>query len=172
MAILYWVLVAVMVFGVVGAVVPGIPGSSLILGSIVIWAFANSFSSVGWPLGIAILVLLLSVGIDFLATYWGAKRAGATQWGQIGAIIGLVLGFLGLLPAWLIGGPLLGIFIGPLLGAIIGEYFYHHDLKRAVKAGIGVVVSSLIGNLIQGVLALGAVIVFLIATWPPPILGV
>lgn len=117
-------------------------------------------------------VLLLSVGIDLLATYWGAKRAGASKWGQIGAIVGFVLGFFGLLPAWLIGGPLLGIFIGPLLGAIIGEYLYRKDLAIAVKAGIGVVVSSLIGNFIQGFLALAAVIVFLVTNWPPPGFGV
>lgn len=171
MTILYWVLVGVMVIGVIGAVVPGVPGSSLILGAIAVWAFATGWSGVGWALGVAIAVLLLSVGIDLLATYVGAKRAGASKWGQIGAIVGLFLGFFGLLPAWLIGGPLLGIFVGPLLGAIIGEYLYRRDFKIAVKAGIGVVVSSLIGNLIQGVLALAAAIVFVVTTWPPPGLG-
>lgn len=166
MTILYWLLVSVMLVGVVGAVVPAIPGASLIVVAILIWAIVQGFSSVGWALGVAILVLLLSVGVDFLATYWGAKRVGASHWAQVGAIVGLVLGVLGLLPAWLIGGPLLGILVGPLLGAIIGEYLFRRDLKVSVKAGIGVVVGSLIGNLIQGVLALAAVGVFLYTTLP------
>ena len=166
MLILYWLLVALMVVGIIGAVVPGIPGTSLILIAIIIWGVVQgSFSSVSVPLVVAIGVLALSVGIDFLASYWGAKRAGASIWGQIGAIVGLVVGILGLLPALPFGGPLLGILLGPLLGAIVGEYLYRRDLKLAFKAGVGIVVGSLVGNLIQGLLAIATVGVFLFTTW-------
>jgi uncharacterized protein YqgC (DUF456 family) len=166
MLILYWLLVALMVVGIIGAVVPGIPGTSLILIAIVIWgAVQGSVGSVSVPLVVAIGVLVLSVGIDFLASYWGAKRAGASKWGQIGAIVGLVLGILGFLPALPFGGPLLGILLGPLLGAIVGEYLYRRDLKLAFKAGVGIVVGSLVGNLIQGLLAIATVGVFLFTTW-------
>ncbi|GAB4203025.1 MAG: hypothetical protein Fur006_56990 [Coleofasciculaceae cyanobacterium] len=177
MVILYWVLIAVMLVGVVGAVVPGIPGPSLILGAILVWLIAQvsqGAANVNWlPIIAIFVILILSAGVEFLATYWGARRAGASKWGQIGAIVGLVLGFFGLLPAWLIGGPLLGILIGPLLGAIIGEFLYRRDLplqertQQSVKAGVGVVVGSLIGNLIEGLLALVAVVIFVISTWPP-----
>lgn len=166
MVVLYWSLVALMVVGIVGAVVPGIPGTSLILVGIVIWGLVNGFSSVGVALTVAIVVLVCSIGIDFLATYWGAKKAGASNWGQIGSIVGLFLGFLGLLPALPFGGPLLGILIGPLLGAIVGEFIYRKDLKIAVKAGLGIVVGSLVGNLIQGVLAVVTVAIFLFTTFP------
>jgi uncharacterized protein len=177
MVILYWVLIAVMLVGVVGAVVPGIPGPSLILGAILVWVIAQvsqGAANINWLPIIAIFaILILSAGVELLATYWGAKRAGASKWGQIGAIVGLVLGFFGLLPAWLIGGPLLGILIGPLLGAIIGEFLYRRELplqertQQSVKAGVGVVVGSLIGNLIEGLLALVAVVIFVVSTWPP-----
>ena len=166
MLALYWSLVAVMVVGIVGAIVPAIPGTSLILVAILIWgAVQGSFNSIGLPLIVAIIVLIMGIGIDLLATYWGAKRAGASKWGQIGAIVGLVVGILGLLPALPVGGPLLGILIGPLLGAIIGEYLFQRDFKLALKAGIGIVVGSVIGNLIQGVLAIAVVGVFLYSTW-------
>ena len=165
MLILYWLLVALMVVGIIGAIVPGIPGTTLILLAIVIWgAVQGSFSSVGVPLLVAVVVLLLNVGIDFLASYWGAKRAGASIWGQIGAVVGLVLGVLGLLPVPF-GGPLLGILLGPLLGAFVGEYLYRRDIKLALKAGVGIVVGSLVGNFIQGVLAIAVVGVFLFTTW-------
>ncbi len=167
MLILYWLLVALMVVGIIGAVVPGIPGTSLILLAIVIWGFVSgSFSSVTVPLIVTIAVLLLSIGIDFLATYLGAKRAGASKRGQIGDFIGLIVGILGLLPALPVGGPLLGILIGPLLGAILGEYLYQRNLNLALKAGVGIVVGSLVGNLIQGLLAIAAVGVFLFTTLP------
>jgi uncharacterized protein YqgC (DUF456 family) len=106
------------------------------------------------------------MGIDFLAAYWGAKKAGASKWGQIGSMVGLAVAFFGLLPPFLVvGGPVIGIFIGPLLGAIIGELIYRKDLVVAVKAGLGIVVGSLIGNIIQGFLALAAVILFVFTTW-------
>jgi uncharacterized protein YqgC (DUF456 family) len=166
MAILYWSLVALMIVGVIGAVVPGIPGTSLIVVAIAIWGAVQGFAGLGVPLAVAVAILVLSVGIDLLATYWGAKKAGASKWGQIGAIVGLLLGFFGLLPALPFGGPLLGILIGPLVGAIIGEYLYRKDLRLAVKAGVGIVVGSLIGNLIQALLAIAAVVVFIVSTLP------
>jgi hypothetical protein len=172
LTILYWLLVAVMLVGVVGAVIPGIPGSSLIAIAVVIWGAVHGFSDLSWALGVAIVVLLLSLGIDFLASYWGAKQAGASNWGQIGAIAGLVVGTLGLLPALPFGGPILGILFGPLLGAIVGEFLYRGELdlaprtKQAFKAGVGIVVGSVIGRLIQGLLAIAAVVVFLVTTWP------
>jgi len=164
--LLYWLLVSLMVIGVIGAVVPAIPGISLIIVAIVIWGAVNGFATVSLPLGIAIVVLLLSIGVDLLATYWGAKQAGASSWGVWGAMIGLTLGFLGLLPALPLGGPLLGIILGAFLGAMVGELLYQRDLRLAAKAALGVVVGSLVGNLIQGILALGVVSIFLVTTWP------
>lgn len=167
MQILYWLLLALMVGGIIGAVVPAIPGASLILIAIVTWGFiSGSFAAIKIPLIVTIVVLLLSVGIDFLASYLGTRKAGASQWGQIGAIVGLVVGFLGLLPALPFGGPLLGMLLGPLLGAIIGEYIYGRDFNLAIKAGIGIVVGTVVGNLIQGLLAIAAVVVFVVTTWP------
>lgn len=61
---------------------------------------------------------------------------------------------------------MLGILLRPLLGGIIGEFIYPRQLWLAVQAGIGIIVGSLIGNLIQGVLAIAAVVVFIVTTWP------
>ena len=167
MQIIYLLLVAVMFVGIIGAVVPAIPGSSLILIAIIIWGIvSHSFAAIKIPLIVTIIVLVLSMGVDFLAGYIGAKQAGASKWGQIGAFVGLLLGFFGLLPALPFGGPLLGILFGPLLGAIVGEFLYQRQLWPAVKAGIGITVGTVVGNLIQGILAISAVVVFLLTTWP------
>lgn len=167
MLIIYWLLVAVMIVGVIGAVVPAIPGSSLILIAIIIWGIVSgSLAAIKIPLIVTIIVLILSMGVDFLAGYIGAKQAGASNWGQVGAFIGLLLGFFGLLPTLPFGGPLLGILFGPLIGAIVGELIYQRQLWPAVKAGIGITVGTVVGNLIQGILAITAVVVFLWTTWP------
>jgi uncharacterized protein YqgC (DUF456 family) len=165
--IIYWSLILLMLVGVVGAVVPALPGASLILIAIVIWGFVQkSFDAINIPLIVTAVVLVLSIGVDFLAGYIGAKQAGASKWGQIGAFVGLIVGFLGLLPALPFGGPLLGMLLGPLLGAIIGEYLFCKNFQTAVKAGIGIVVGTLIGNVIQGLLAVASVAVFIYSTWP------
>ncbi len=163
---LYWSLVALMGIGVIGAVIPGVPGTGVIVVAIALWGFTQGFAGVWLPLGVAIAIFILSSAVDFLATFWGLKKAGASHWGQIGAMVGLVAGVLGFLPALPVGGPLLGLLIGPFLGALIGEFLYCRDLRIALKAAIAVIVTTVVGNIIQGFLALGAVIVFLITTWP------
>ncbi len=163
---LYWLLVAVMVFGIIGAVIPTIPGISLIVGAIFVWGLVKGFGSVATALAVSVVLLLLSVAIDFLATYYGAVKAGASKWGQIGALVGLVVGLLGLLPALPVGGPLFGIILGPLLGAMIGELVYRRDLILATKAAIGIFVGSIVGNLVQGLFAIFSVLIFLWTTWP------
>lgn len=171
--VIYWILIAVMLVGVVGAVVPAVPGPSLILAAIFVWTIVQGVGNVSWtPLIAIFVILILSAAVEFLASYWGAKSAGASKWGQIGALVGLGLGFFGLLPALPFGGPLIGILFGPLIGAFIGEFLYRRELdfstraNVAFKAGIGVVLGSLVGNLIEGLLALVAVGIFIWSTWP------
>jgi uncharacterized protein YqgC (DUF456 family) len=53
------------------------------------------------------------------------------------------------------------MLLGPLLRVIIGEYIYYSDLGKAVKARIGIVV----GNLVQGILAVSTVVIFIWTTW-------
>lgn len=170
MQIIYWLLIILMMVGVIGAVVPALPGSSVILIGVIVWGIVQkSLAAIQIPLIVTTIVFLLSIGVDFLAGYIGAKQAGASKWGQIGAFVGIILGLFGLLPTIPIGGPLgplIGILMGPLLGAIIGEYLYCRDLKIAIKAGVGIFVGTVIGNLIQGLLAIIAFIVFLVTTWP------
>ncbi len=170
-AVLYWVLVLVMLVGVAGAFIPALPGASLIVAAIVIWGAIKGFASVGVALGVAIAVLILSLLIDFLAGYLGAKKAGASDWGQWGATIGLILGILGLLPTLPVGGPLVGMLFGPLLGAFVGEFLYRRELQfwqrtnTSLKASLGIMVGSLVGTLMQGLLAFASVVIFLFTTW-------
>ncbi|MGB7088225.1 MAG: DUF456 family protein [Phormidesmis sp.] len=169
--ILYWLLIALMLVGLVGAFVPALPGISLIAIAVLVWALVTGFAGTSWALGTAVVALVLSLGISYLATYLGARRVGASSWGQIGAVVGLVIGFLGLLPALPVGGPLIGILLGTMLGAFVGEFLYRKELevaeriKLSSKVSLAVVVSSLIGNLLEGLLALTAIVVFVWTTW-------
>jgi uncharacterized protein len=168
-----------MLLGVVGAFIPAIPGPILIVGAIVAAGFIYGWPQVMVPLIVSIIVFALCFAIEYLAGVLGGQKAGASHWGQIGAMIGLGLGFFGMLPALPVGGPLLGIFFGPFIGAVVAEILYLlrnekmdllDCLQKALRAGLGIVAGSLIGLVMQGMLCLGAVIVFLATTfsngWP------
>lgn len=176
---LYWLLVLFMLFGVVGAFIPAIPGPSLIVVAIAIAGFVYGWSQVTVALITALIVLVLCLAIDYLAGVVGGQKAGASHWGQVGSMVGLGLGFFGLLPALPFGGPLVGIFLGPFIGAVIGELLYLQRekglsvidrLQKSGTAGVGIVVGSVIGLFMQGLLSLFALVIFLTTTishgWP------
>ncbi|MGF1517015.1 MAG: DUF456 domain-containing protein [Nodosilinea sp.] len=169
---LYGLLVLVMVMGVVGAVVPAMPGITLLVGAIAVWGLVAGFVGLKWALGVALIALILSFAIDYLAGVLGAQRVGASSWGQIGAFVGMFLGLFGLLPLLPTGIPLLGLLVGTVLGAFIGEFLHRRELKllqrikQSAKVGLAIVVGTIVGNILQGVLALVSLIVFLVTTWP------
>lgn len=169
--VLYWVLVVVALAGVVGAFVPALPGVTLIVGSVLLWGLIKGFAGLGWAVGIAIAALILSIAIDYLAGIIGAQKVGASAWGQTGAVVGMVLGFFGLIPALPIGGPILGILVGTVLGAFVGEFLHRRELelwprtKQSFRVGIAIVVGTLVGNILQGFLATIAFVVFLLTSW-------
>jgi uncharacterized protein len=117
---IYWIVLAVMGIGVIGAVIPGLPGSSIILLAILGWSIFTGFAGVGWPLILIFVVLILSGLVEYLALYFGSQQSGASKWSQYGAIAGMVLGFVGLLPALPFGGPLVGVLLGAVIGAFVG----------------------------------------------------
>jgi uncharacterized protein len=163
---IYWIVLAVMGIGVIGSMIPGLPGSSIILAAIVGWSIFTGFAGI-----VIFIVLILSALVEYLALYFGAKQSGASKWSQYGAIAGMVLGFVGLLPALPFGGPLIGVLLGAIIGAFVGEYAYRSNLEgsermqQALKASAGVVIASLIGNVIEALLAALAVAIFIYSTW-------
>jgi uncharacterized protein len=168
---LYWILIVVMLVGVAGAIIPGLPGPSLILVAILIWCVVTKFAIPIIPLGLIFVVLILSAAVEWLGTYWGAKQVGASKWGQVGMFAGMAVGFFGLLPALPVGGPIAGILLGGLLGGFIGEYLYRQNLptaerlKTAGKVSLAIGFGALIGNLVEVVLAIVAVGIFVWSTW-------
>ncbi|MGK7889435.1 MAG: DUF456 domain-containing protein [Leptolyngbyaceae cyanobacterium] len=168
---LYWVLLLLMLVGFIGSFVPILPGVALVLLAVIIWGAVTGLGGIGWSLGVAIAAFLLSITVDNLAGFIGAQKAGASRWGQIGALVGMAIGFLVLTSTIPVVGPVLGIILGTMLGAIVGEFLHRRDLelqprtRQSFKVGLAILVGSLVGNLLQGVLALIAIGVFLWETW-------
>ena len=143
----YWVAAsALVVTGLVGLVLPAIPGAPLIFAGLLLAAWAKGFSYVGIGTIIALAILaLLTYGVDFWATMFGAKKFGASKRAIIGALLGAIVGiFLGL--------P--GVIFGPFIGAVIGELSARRNLQQAARAGIGATIGLVLGAALKIALAL------------------
>ena len=133
------------VLGVLGTVLPVLPGTLLVFGGLFLAAWAQDFTRVGW-IGLTLIGVLaaLAFAADFIASLMGAKRVGASPKALIGAAVGGLVGVFFGLP---------GILVGPFLGAILGELAARGGWKKATKVGVGTALGLLFAAVAKLVLA-------------------
>lgn len=149
------VVVALMVAGLVGSVVPFVPGPPLILLGALIFAIATDFQPVGWwQLAILAGLTLCSYALEQLSSAFGARKLGGSRYAALGALVGGIVGIFFGLP---------GVILGPILGAIGLELLHRKDLGAGLKSGAGAVVGMLLGVVAK--LSLAVVMVGLFALW-------
>jgi uncharacterized protein len=139
--------------GLVGSVLPGFPGTPLILiaaiGHRLYFGVTGASSLV---LVILTILTVVSVALDFLAGMLGAKKFGSTWRGALGAVIGGVVGLFFALP---------GIVLGPFLGAMLFEMMGGREYDQAAKAGVGALLGLFVG--IIGKFSIGVLMILLFA---------
>jgi hypothetical protein len=142
----------IMLVGLAGALLPGIPGTPLIaLAALGHRWFLGDRGAGTWVLVTLVIVAVLSAALDFAAASYGAKRLGATWRGMVGAAIG------GLLGLW---WPPLGWIVGPLLGAILGEWIGGRPWRDAGSAGIGAALGLIAGTAVKVASASGMIVLW------------
>ena len=129
----------VMGIGILGCMLPAIPGAPLVFFGAIAHRlyFGEEHSVNNVVLGIIIVLMLLALVLDYLASMYGAKKLGATRYGIIGCVVGGILGLI----IFNIPGALLGPFVGALVGELIGG----KDWKTSSKAGLGATLGLLGG---------------------------
>jgi uncharacterized protein len=149
----WWVLaIALIVAGVIGTVLPVLPGAVLVFGGMLLAAWIDGFQRVGWITLVILGVLTLLVFVvDVVAGLLGAKRVGASRLALVGATIGTVVGlFFGFA----------GVVIGPFVGAVVGEVIARGQLAPAARVGLATWVGLVAGALAKLALVLIMVGVF------------
>ncbi len=156
MTILLFVLAVVLVIvGLVGTVLPALPGAMLIVAGLVVAAWADGFARVGvWTLVVIGAIGAASYLVDFAAAALGAKKFGASPRAMVGAGLGTLAG--------LFLGPV-GIIFGPFVGAIIGELTVHRDIAKVGKAGLAAWIGFLLGMAVKVGIAFLMIAIFLSA---------
>jgi uncharacterized protein len=150
-----WVLaILLIVIGIVGTVLPALPGIIFVFGGIILAAYAEDFTRIsGLTIGVLAVLAVLGWALDYVAGLLGAKKAGASKLAIIGAAIGTVAG---------ISMGLVGVLFMPLVGAAIGEYIYlkgHPEaIQRAGKVGVATwlgLIAGMIGKVVIVFIMLG-----------------
>ncbi len=152
--------ILIMVVGVIGCLIPVVPGNVLIGLSAVGFAWWNNFELIGvFPTVILVLVSLVGATSDIWMPMLGAKSTGASGKAILGGIGGATIGFI--LGAFVLGiGALIGALLGYFLGIFAVEYNRVKDTWQAAKAGIGGVVGWGITTVVQFLTGLGVFIAF------------
>jgi len=161
MELIWWLIaIILMAVGLIGTVLPVVPGTVIILAAAMIHQMMlGSEKSLGWwNIAALVALTLLSYGLEFAGGYLGAKRFGASRWGAFGAMLGALIGvFFGLI----------GLFVGPIIGAVTGEFIAGKRMVDAGKAGWGTLLGNVAGMI--GKLTIGLVMVsWFLVTTPAP----
>lgn len=108
------VLVAVVVaVGLVGILVPILPGSVLVVGGILVWAVATSGTTAWLVFGVAATLVVVGAVVKYLVPGRRLQVAGipaSTQWA------GVALGVVGFFVI-----PVVGLFVGFVVGVYLAE---------------------------------------------------
>jgi len=130
------------VLGLLGTVLPVLPGAILIYGGMLLYGIMTQFTTLGTNFFlIQALILVLVLAVDFLASAVGTRQFKGSKQAVWGAAIGTVLGMI-------FFGPL-GLIIGPFLGAVIAELLQNPNLNQAIWVGIGTLIGFVSGTFLK-----------------------
>lgn len=132
--------------GLIGAVLPTLPGIPMIFGGIWLIAAVDGYRHLGtgWLIALGLLAAF-GVLLDFIATSLGAKRLGASRQAVWGASLGTLIGLFFGLP---------GLVLGPFIGALIGEFASSRSVLRSAHVGLGTWLGLLLATLLKLVISL------------------
>ena len=109
--------------GLVGILVPFLPGTLLVWAAIAVWAYVEH-TTVSWVvLGVATAVLGAGILVKYL---WPARRMKAADIGWRTMAAGAVLGVIGFFVV-----PVAGLVLGFVLGVFLAELAQRRDRRRA-----------------------------------------
>lgn len=115
--------------GIVGSIVPVLPGAPVIWAGMIIYGIMAGFDNMPWWFfAVQGLLALMIMGVDYLTSALGSRYFGGSKAAFWGAMIGL-LGGLFFFP--------IGLFVGPFAGAVIAELIFARKTDQALKAGLG-----------------------------------
>jgi uncharacterized protein YqgC (DUF456 family) len=156
----FGIALAAIAVGLIGVILPVVPGVGFIWLVILVYAIAERFATID-IISFIILTILGAIGVsaDVWMSQAGAKAGGASPWsllvglllGAVGAIIGSIFFGVGAIP---------GAIIGAVAGVIIAEWHRHEDWNEAFKVGGGWLMGCALSGVVQFLVAILMIAIF------------
>ncbi|WP_338752043.1 DUF456 domain-containing protein [Janibacter alittae] len=120
------VAVAIFVVGVLGIVLPVLPGLLLCVSAVLLWA-VDTGGTLAWAtFGVALVLYLIGVSLQLLIPGRRMRRDGVGGMTLVLGVFGAIVGLFVI--------PLLGLPIGFVAGVFTAEYLRFRELDRAWSA--------------------------------------
>ena len=130
------------IIGIIGTILPALPGVVLIFGGMLVYGFMTGFAGLSvWFFLMQLAVTVVIFVVDFLASAVSTKKYGGSRQAAFGAALGTILGLIVL-------GPL-GIIIGPFAGSVAAEILLGKEIKQAIRVGFGSLVGVMGGTIFK-----------------------
>lgn len=147
--------IACLVIGLIGTILPAVPGVGLIFLGIFAYAWHFGFAEFGLGTLIALgIAAALSLLFDYLGSAYGAKRYGSTGWGVVGSIVGGMVGMV----VFAIPGLILGILFGAMAAEAV---FAGKSAEHSFRIGLGSVAGFFGGTILKLLLGIVMIAVFI-----------
>lgn len=155
---IFWLIIAVLItlVGIVGAIVPALPGPPLSWLSVLIVYLSCeneiSLSILLWTLGATVVVTVLDYIAPAIVTKWGGGSRAATMGATLGTLVGLFLA------PW-------GLLLGPLVGAFLGEMMASSNPGKSIRVAALSFVGFLMTTGLKLISALWMAYYIVLAIW-------
>ena len=130
-----------LILGLVGCVLPMLPGPPVAYGGLILLHLTNYTQLSTTELIVCLALVIIVQVLDYIIPMLGTKyTGGGGKWANRGTLIGTLIGMF-FLP--------LGIIVGPFVGAFIGATKDGADNTQALKSGLGSLIGFLLGTVLK-----------------------
>lgn len=146
--------------GIVGIIVPILPGTLLIFGAIAVWAFVES-DVTGW-VTLAVVTLILGAG-QLVMYLWPMRRMRRADVGTWTLVAGGILGIVGFFVI-----PVVGLVLGFVGGVFLVELGHRRDHRAAWRSTVHAVKGVALSMGVELAAALLATMVWVVGVLVTP----
>lgn len=144
-----------MVIGLVGVVIPTIPGLLLVAGVAAVWAYDQGGGGAWVVFGVMLVVLVIGTIAKYVLPSRSLRDAGAPRSTLLLGLLGAVVGFFVI--------PVVGLLIGAVIGVYAGELRRLHDGSAARRSTVATAKAIGIGLVLELVAGVVAVAIWFVA---------
>jgi uncharacterized protein YqgC (DUF456 family) len=146
------------------SLVLGVPGTILIVGLALLYAWATGFAAVHWStIGWLALIAVFGEALELVVSGGGAASARPSRRVTIGALLGALVGGVVGTPFLFGIGSLLGALAGAFIGAAIAVHQEGGTWGDSLTTGFAALKGRLLGFVLKAALAVVMVVVLLAA---------